>query len=101
MAPFVSVAFSTGLTADCTALSLTPAGGLVQVRPAFGGNVMAQIVTPSARPQMATVRYGVFEPVQPCRNGTPPKVVACWKTFPWMRGGTSPPPGYWWLSATA
>ena len=77
MAPFVSVAFSTGLTADCTALSLTPAGGLVQVRPAFGGNVMAQIVTPSARPQIATVRYGVFEPVQPCRHGTPPKVIAC------------------------
>jgi len=77
MAPFVSTAFSTGLTADCTALSMTPEGGLVQVRPAFGGNVMAQIITPTARPQMATVRYRIFEAVRPDPNGPLPDVIEC------------------------
>lgn len=51
----------TGLTADCTALSIEPQSGLlVQTRPAFGGNIMARIITPNHRPQMATVRPGVF-----------------------------------------
>jgi len=53
----------TGLTADCTELSIDPEnGGLVQTRPAYGGNIMATIVTPTRRPQMATVRPRVFEP---------------------------------------
>lgn len=64
IAPRVAVHFQTGLTADCTELFLNEKGLLVQVRPAFGGNVMAQIVTEHARPQMLTLRQGVMEPVR-------------------------------------
>lgn len=55
----------TGLTADCTALSLTETGLLKQVRPAFGGNLTAEILCRTARPQMASVRPGVFPIPQP------------------------------------
>ena len=55
----------TGLTADCTALSLTETGLLKQVRPAFGGNLTAEILCKTARPQMASVRPGVFPIPQP------------------------------------
>lgn len=52
----------TGLTADCTGLDIDPEKGLLlQTRPAFGGNIMATIVCPHHRPQMATVRHRVFE----------------------------------------
>lgn len=51
----------TGLTADCTGLEIEAGSGLLyQTRPAYGGNVMATIVTPAHKPQMATVRPGVF-----------------------------------------
>ncbi|HUN55018.1 MAG TPA: electron transfer flavoprotein subunit alpha [Smithella sp.] len=51
-----------GLTADCTGLDIDPEKGLlVQTRPAFGGNIMAMIICPDHRPQMATVRHRVFE----------------------------------------
>ncbi|NMB25913.1 MAG: 4Fe-4S binding protein [Firmicutes bacterium] len=60
LAPRVAARLRTGLTADCTSLSVKANGDLVQTRPAFGGNVMAQIVTPRHRPQMATVRYKVM-----------------------------------------
>ena len=60
LAPRVAARLRTGLTADCTSLSVKDNGDLVQTRPAFGGNVMAQIVTPRHRPQMATVRYKVM-----------------------------------------
>jgi electron transfer flavoprotein alpha subunit len=60
LAPLAAVPLETGVTADCTELSLDPGGLLVQTRPAFGGSLMARIVTPEARPQIATVRYGVF-----------------------------------------
>ena len=61
LAPGVAVRLQTGLTADCTVLELDPATGLLQqTRPAFGGNLMATIVCPAHRPQMATVRPGVF-----------------------------------------
>mgnify|MGYP000907450152 CR=1 FL=1 len=60
LAPRVAARLRTGLTADCTSLSVKENGDLVQTRPAFGGNVMAQIVTPRHRPQMATVRYKVM-----------------------------------------
>ena len=63
LAPRLSVEFRTGLTADCTALAMDPDGNLIQTRPAFGGNVMASIVTEKSRPQFATVRPGVMEPV--------------------------------------
>ncbi len=62
LAPRVAVRFHTGLTADCTVLNIKDNGDLVQIRPAFGGNIMAQIVTPNNRPQLATVRYKVMEP---------------------------------------
>ena len=67
-APRVAARFKTGLTADCTVLDMKETGDLVQIRPAFGGNVMAQIITPNHRPQMATVRYKMFkkkDPVEP------------------------------------
>lgn len=61
LAPRVASILGTGLTADCTGLSIDEKGGLVQSRPAFGGNIMADIVTPSHRPQLATVRPNVFK----------------------------------------
>lgn len=61
LAPRLSTRFHTGLTADCTALKLKENSDLVQIRPAFGGNIMAQIVTPYTRPQFATVRYKVMD----------------------------------------
>jgi electron transfer flavoprotein alpha subunit len=58
----VAVSVKTGLTADCTALAIDPeTGNLLQTRPAFGGNIMATIVTPNTRPQMATVRHKVMK----------------------------------------
>jgi electron transfer flavoprotein alpha subunit len=52
----------TGLTADCTGLEIDPeTGNLLQTRPAFGGNIMATIITPNHRPQMATVRHKVMD----------------------------------------
>ena len=61
--PIVSGRLNTGLTADCIALSIDPKERyLLQTRPAFGGNVMATIVCPYTRPQMATVRATVFKP---------------------------------------
>ena len=50
----------TGLTADCTSLGVTPDGLLLQSRPAFGGNLTADILCRAQRPQMASVRPGVF-----------------------------------------
>lgn len=61
LAPRLAAHLGTGLTADCTSLSIDPESGLLkQVRPAFGGSLMAEIVCPVMRPQMATVRPGVF-----------------------------------------
>jgi len=58
----VAVRARTGLTADCTALSIDKETHLLhQTRPAFGGNIMATIMTPNHRPQMATVRPKVFK----------------------------------------
>lgn len=60
-APKVAAYFKTGLTADCTSLGIKDNTDLVQVRPAFGGNIMAQIICTKTRPQMATVRYKIFK----------------------------------------
>lgn len=60
LAPRVAAAFKTGLTADCTILDMKTNKDLIQNRPAFGGNIMAGIVCPNNRPQMATVRYKIF-----------------------------------------
>lgn len=71
LGPRVSSALTSGLTADCTALEIgdhedKKAGKsyqnlLYQIRPAFGGNIVATIVNPECRPQMATVREGVMK----------------------------------------
>jgi len=69
LAPRIASNMKTGLTADCTDLQIgdykfgkrTWEQILLQIRPAFGGNVIATIVTPEKRPQMATVREGVFK----------------------------------------
>jgi len=62
--PRVAIDVHTGLTADCTGLSIDlETGNLQQTRPAFGGNIMATILTPNHRPQMATVRHRVFDPL--------------------------------------
>lgn len=61
LAPRLAVYFETGLTADCTSLEVDESGNLVQTRPAFGGNVMASIITQYCRPQFATVRPGVMQ----------------------------------------
>jgi electron transfer flavoprotein alpha subunit len=62
----VAVSVDAGLTADCTALAIDPEeGNLLQTRPAFGGNIMATIVCPGNRPQMATVRHKVMKEAEP------------------------------------
>ncbi len=75
LAPRLAVRLRTGLTADCTSLDITSKGELIQTRPAFGGNVMAEILTPRHRPQMATVRHQVMEPAQKVAN--PTGIVHC------------------------
>ena len=81
LAPRIASHLRCGLTADCTALEIgdhTDAKTgkdyhdiLYQIRPAFGGNIIATIVSPETRPQMATVREGVMrkEIVDPARKG--------------------------------
>jgi electron transfer flavoprotein alpha subunit len=66
LAPRLAARLGTGLTADCTILDINENTDLIQIRPAFGGNIMAQILTPNHRPQMATVRYKVMD--APGRN---------------------------------
>ena len=70
LAPRVAVTLQTGLTADCTILEMDRERGLLQqTRPAFGGNLMATIVCPNHRPQMATVRPGIFPAPEPREVG--------------------------------
>jgi electron transfer flavoprotein alpha subunit len=72
LAPKVAARLGTGLTADCTGLEVDVAEkNLLQTRPAFGGNLMATILCPNHRPQMATVRSKVFKPLEadPVRKG--------------------------------
>ena len=62
LAGAVATELYTGLTADCTGLDIDPETSFLrQTRPAFGGNIMATIICPNYRPQMATVRHRVFE----------------------------------------
>ena len=60
LAPRTAARFRTGLTADCTFLDVQENTDLDQIRPAFGGNIMAHIFSPHHRPQFATVRYKIF-----------------------------------------
>jgi len=60
----VAINIKAGLTADCTGLDIDSQKKiLLQTRPAFGGNIMATIISPNYRPQMATVRHKVFQPM--------------------------------------
>ncbi len=80
LGPTVSARVATGLTADCTQLDIgefpmIPRPGVVQksnqllmTRPAFGGNTIATIACPDNRPQMATVRPGVMQKIEPIEN---------------------------------
>ena len=68
LAPRVAARCRAGLTADCTVLEMKENTDLVQIRPAFGGNIMAQIISPDTRPQFCTVRYKVFS--EPAPNDT-------------------------------
>lgn len=68
LAPRLSTRFHTGLTADCTTLDIKPNTDMIQVRPAFGGNIMAQIGITKSRPQFATVRYKVMDKAEVVAN---------------------------------
>jgi len=70
LAPRVAAALDTGLTADCTDLQVDEEGRLIQIRPAFTGNILAHIETTS-KPLMATIRYRVMKPAKrdPTRRG--------------------------------
>lgn len=79
LGPRVAARLKTGLTADCTSLSIDEENrNLLMTRPAFGGNLMATIVCGKTRPQMSTVRPGVFEKLEKNegRTGTIQKVAA-------------------------
>ena len=79
LGPRLAAALGTGLTADCTALEVDQERHLVQIRPAFSGNILAHIKT-ETRPQMATVRYKVMQALaRDCdRKG---RVVRCRATI--------------------
>lgn len=67
--PRVAAILETGLTADCTGLEIDPDNKLLQqTRPTFGGNIMATIICPAKRPQMATVRPHVFNKAAPDKS---------------------------------
>ena len=83
LAPRIAAMQRTGLTADCTVLSFNPETGLLeQTRPAFGGNLMAAIVCPKHRPQMATVRPGVMKAAEPETGRTGSVVVSPYPAVP-------------------
>lgn len=66
VAPRLACRIKTGLTADCTALDIDKeSGNIAWTRPAFGGNLMATILCPNTRPQIGTVRPGVFKKIEP------------------------------------
>ena len=73
LAPKIAMALKTGLTADCTGLDIDENGSLIQTRPAYGGNIIAEITCDKRRPQMATVRPGVFQAQEPENK----KALAC------------------------
>lgn len=69
LGPRLSCRLQTGLVADCTALNIDDeTGNVAWTRPAFGGNLMATILCPDHRPQIGTVRPGVFKKREPAKN---------------------------------
>lgn len=81
LAPRLASKLACGLTADCTALSVKE-GNLVQSRPAFGGNIMADIICPNTRPQMATVRPNVLPKIILEKTNTPKIIEEHFKAIP-------------------
>lgn len=76
LASRIAARFKTGLAADCTALDINESGELLQFRPTYGGNIMAEIVTKNTRPQIATVKSQIFS--MPRRNeASTGKVTSC------------------------
>ncbi len=75
LAPRIAARCKAGLTADCTVLEMKENTDLVQIRPAFGGNIMAQIISTDTRPQFCTVRYKVFS--EPKKGDTPSGEIVC------------------------
>lgn len=74
--PRVAAKLLTGLTADCTELTIDSKNKLLrQTRPAFGGNIMATILCENHRPQMATVRHKVMDEAQKVKSGHKGKIV--------------------------
>lgn len=86
LAPRLATRFRTGLTADCTSLEIKDNTDLVQIRPAFGGNIMAQIITPATRPQFATVRYKVMDAPEKIKNPSG-KIELCTVTDDMIKSG--------------
>ena len=90
-APRVSSALHSGLTADCTQLEIGPHKDaktgkeyenlLYQIRPAFGGNIIATIVNPDHRPQMATVREGVMRKEPAVQSATGEVKAIAWREY--------------------
>lgn len=71
LAPRISCRLKTGCTADCTDLGVNAETGDIEwTRPAFGGNIMAAVVCSDTRPQIGTVRPGVFKKAQPDESKT-------------------------------
>ncbi len=91
LAPRVSSALHSGLTADCTSLEIgghtdnksgkTYENLLYQIRPAFGGNIIATIINPDNRPQMATVREGVMKKEAVAAPAKPEVKTVDWKKY--------------------
>ncbi|MBR5738402.1 MAG: FAD-binding protein [Lachnospiraceae bacterium] len=86
LAPKVAARVRAGLTADCTMLEMKENTDLVQIRPAFGGNIMARIVTPNTRPQFCTVRYKIFS--APEKEAPHGEVIAMTLSKEQLTGGT-------------
>lgn len=71
LGPRLSCRLKTGLTADCTSLAIDEeSGNVAWTRPAFGGNLMATILCPDHKPQIGTVRPGVFKKIEPQEGRT-------------------------------
>ena len=86
LAPKAACRVRAGLTADCTMLEMKENSDLVQIRPAFGGNIMARIITPNTRPQFCTVRYKIFS--APERGEAGGEIVRMPVVKEMLRGGT-------------
>ncbi|SHI94428.1 electron transfer flavoprotein alpha subunit apoprotein [Clostridium amylolyticum] len=76
LASRIAARFKTGLAADCTTLDIDESSELLQIRPTYGGSIMAEIITANTRPQIATVKPQIFS--MPQRNEIPNgKVTSC------------------------